>query len=300
MHRTSRRTATGLTAAALLGAGLLAPQAAHAVPVLVEEPATGASACVVDTAELGWGMKQSFRQYITGSIANGSWETYGEAAYREPELSDTGAVDPSSDLFVWTGGTGEVASTLGAGTIAFSGGVHFSGHDGGLELNIANPAIEFESPASAYLLLEVSEAPAGEAGTQVRAAKIDLTERVSTSGEQLRVEGAPVRLTAEGAQGFNGDTDRGSYVAGQEMDPLFLEATVTGCDLGEIVAANGDAAAPEATQALPATETAPEVPWVPIIIGGVALIVIGVATGMLLAGRPRRASGSAEPTDGAA
>lgn len=300
MHRTARRTATGLTAAALLGAGLLAPQAAYAVPALAEEPATGASACVVDTAVLGWGMKQSFRQYITGSIANGSWETYGEAAYREPELSDTGAVDPSSDLFVWNGGTGDVSNTLDAGTIAFSGGVHFSGHDGGLELNIANPAIEFESPTSAYLLLEVSEAPAGEAGTQVRAAKIDLTERVSTSGEQLRVEGAPVRLTAEGAQGFNGDTDRGSYVAGQEMDPLFLEAIVTGCDLGEIVAANSDAAAPEATQALPATETAPEVPWVPIIIGGVALIVIGVATGMLLAGRPRRASGSAEPTDGAA
>ena len=289
MNRTGRRFGALLGTTAVAAGLLLAPTAALAAPVQMED---AAAACQVESASLSWGMKESFRQYVTGAIAHGSWETYGTAVYVEPELSDTGAVQAGSDLFAWSAGEGSIDPALASGTIAFVGGVHFSGHDGGLELNIAAPGIEFDGADAAYLLLEVSEAPAGVSGTQVRAAKLDLTDRVSASGQALSIAGAPVRLTAEGAAAFNGDSGRGTYVAGQEMDPIFLDATVSGCELGEVVAADiaadepGEGAGATATPISAETEE-PQVPWAPIIIGGVALVVIVVAAGLLFAGRKR-------------
>ena len=119
-------------------------------------------------------------------------------------------------------------------------------------------------------------------------AKLDLAENVAASGQELSITRATVRLTAEGAAAFNGDTDRGTYVAGEEMDPLYVQATVTGCELGEIVAVDQPSGSAEDTTVTPisaAPEAEPAVPSVPIIIGGVALIVIGIAAGMLIAGR---------------
>ncbi|MGK0715051.1 HtaA domain-containing protein [Leucobacter sp. W1153] len=287
--------------AAVIGAALLVPTSASAAPAFTESETEVATACQVESASVSWGVKQSFRQYITGAIAGGSWETYGEAAYVAPSLTETGAVEAGTDLFQWVGGTGEIANTLESGAIAFVGGVHFTGHDGELELNIANPAVEFEGADTGYLLLEVSEAPVGEAGTQVRAAKLDLSTTVSASGQDLSIVGASVRLTAEGAAAFNGDTDRGTYVAGEEMDPLYLQATVAGCELGEVVAVDQPSGSAEEATAAPisaAPEAESAVPWVPIVIGGVALIVIGVAAGMLIAGRKKpEAEGPASSTE---
>ena len=300
MNRTGRRFGALLGTTAVAAGLLLAPTAAIAAPAPMED---ATAACQVETASLSWGMKESFRQYITGAIANGSWDTYGEVRYVDPELSETGAVQAGTDLFQWAGGTGEVDSSLASGMIGFLGGVHFSGHDGGLELNIANPGIEFDGAGTGYLLLEVSEAPVGTAGTQVRAAKLDLADRVSASGQALSIAGAPVRLTSEGAAAFNGDTDRGTYVAGQEMDPVFLDATVSGCALGEVVAADITADAPGEGGEVTATPISAEgaesqVPWLPIVIGGVALVVIVVAAGLLFAGRKRPAA-PAVPAAGA-
>ena len=297
MNRTGRRFGALLGTTAVAAGLLLAPTAAIAAPAPMED---ATAACQVETASLSWGMKESFRQYITGAIAHGSWETYGAAQYVEPELSDTGAVQAGSDLFAWNEGTGSIDPALASGVIAFVGGVHFIGHEGGLELNIANPGIEFDGVDAAYLLLEVSEAPAGTAGTQVRAAKLDLADRVSASGQALSIAGAPVRLTAEGAAAFNGDSGRGTYVAGQEMDPIFRDATVSGCELGEMVAADipadaeGEGGEVTATP-ISAEGAEPQVPWLPIVIGGVALVVIVVAAGLLFAGRKRPVA----PTAGA-
>ena len=303
MNFTSRRIAASLGATVIAGSLLLAPAAASAAPSGTPALAhDDAPHCQVESGALGWGMKQSFREYITGSIAHGSWQTDGGAEYIAPKLSSTGAVEAGTDLFEWNTATGDFEGDLSAGTLAFTGGVHFSGHDGGMELNIANPTIEFEGADTAYLLLEIGEQPLGEPGTQVRAAKLDLAGVVNASGEQLSITGAPVRLTAEGSAGFNGESGRGTYVAGQEMDPLYLNATVTGCALGEVVA---DEQAPsesaedtsETVTATPisATEDTP-VPWVPIIIGGVALVVIIAAAGMLLAGR-KKAPQAGSPVD---
>ena len=134
----------------------------------------------------------------------------------------------------------------------------------------------------------------------MRAAKIDLAGVVDAGGTELSIAEAPVRLTAEGAAALNGEY--GSYIAGEEVDPISLQATVSGCELGESAPEPADPATEEGEagddQPLiavgPAEET--RIPWVPIIIGGVALLVIGVTGGMLLAGRKR--SATSEPAAG--
>lgn len=298
--KTPTRRFAAVLAAALVGAALATPTAAHAAPVLANDAETVAEQCQVDAATLGWGMKESFRAYIAGSIANGSWETGPGVSYVPPSLSDSGAVEPGTDLFEWSTGSGEMSSTLEGGTVSFTGNVFFSGHDGALSLNIGDPAIEFTDAETAYLLLHIGEAAAGEVVPQVRAAKIELAGAVESAGESLTVAGAPAILTAEGAEAFNGGF--GNYVSGDEMDPIFLSATVSGCALGTVTA--DDAVEPTEVVAPAQTdETAPvqaqpqEFPWLPVIIGGIALVVVVVAAILLWVGRPKKPA-VAEATDG--
>ena len=276
--RASRRTAAGpaLGLALALGAGLAAP-AATAAPSRATAP--DAAPCAVSSAELSWGVKESFRSYISGSIANGEWTTAGGASYETPN-------------FLWHGDAGEVSTELDAGTIPFTGSVHFTGHDGALAMDLANPTIEFAANGAAYLLLDFGATDTAQEGdpamSQIRAAKIDLSAALATEGDTLTVADAPARLTSEGAAAFNGDY--GSYAAGDEMDPITLTAAVSGCELGaaaprvsEPAGADGE---PEPA-AEPAAPAAQEIPWAPIVIGGIALLVIGVTGGMLIAGRKR-------------
>lgn len=279
------RRGVTIAGAALLAVGsLVAPTAATAAP----QPATTTSAgsCSVTAATLHWGVKESFRSYISGSIANGEWTVSDDMRYETPD-------------FIWDKATGEVAADLSSGNIAFTGAVHFTGHSGAMKLDLADPNIEFEDEDTAYLTLSIGATDSADSGGEatagsVRAAKIDLTDAVTSGGSELEIQSATPRLTAEGAAALNGDY--GSYVAGEELDPIALTATVSGCELGEAAAAlpetpiAEDPAQPEVEQVAP--EAAPSIPWVPIAIGGVALLVIGITGGMLLGGRKRSQPGA--------
>ncbi|MBK0417715.1 HtaA domain-containing protein [Leucobacter sp. CSA1] len=274
--------------AAILGGGLLlAPATAQAAPLVAEE--TTSADCTVTSSELRWGVKESFRSYISGSIANGEWTTDNGAGYETPE-------------FIWSTDAGELSSDLESGTISFTGGVHFTGHGGALAMDLANPSIQFEGDA-AYLLLDFGATDTAQEGapasSQLRAAKIELGEALSTEGDALTISGATTRLTSEGAAAFNGDY--GDYAAGDEMDPVSLTAAVSGCELGavEIAApAEPDEEEPAPAPAEPVAQQ--QVPWIPIIVGGVAILVIGVTAGMLIAGRGKGKSAGAGAPDGAA
>lgn len=290
--RFGRRT-TAAIGAGLIGLGMLAaPAAAVAAPLQATAPTD--AACTVDTATLTWGVKERFRSYVSGSIANGEWTVSDDMRYETPS-------------FIWDKVTGAVGSELEAGTMSFTGAVHFTGHGGAMKLDLADPAIEFVGDDTAYLLLTIGSTDTADAGgeatgEQLRAAKIDLSGAVTAGGSELNIDGAVPRLTSEGAAAFNGDY--GSYVAGEDLDPMTLTAIVSGCELGESVATAPETPSPEAT-AQPGTpapeqlapEAAPQVPWVPIVIGGVALLVIGVTGGMLLAGRKKPNAASAPNAD---
>lgn len=275
----------GLSCAVAIGlgaitAGVLAAPAAEAAPRVAEG---SGSVCQVTSADLSWGVKESFRSYISGSIANGEWTVDNGAAYETPN-------------FIWKTDSGEISSDLSESSISFVGGVHFTGHDGALQMDLANPTIEFVDAETAYLLLDFGATDTAQEGAptsaQLRAAKIEVAPSLSAKGDKLTLTDATVRLTAEGASAFNGGY--GDYTAGAEMDPVSLAVTVTGCELGEVVAQAPAEATAEPAEA--AAEEPQQVPWLPIIIGGVAILVIGVTAGMLFAGR-KRPNKDAAPTE---
>lgn len=288
--QTMRRRAVAGLAASLVALGGIALGAA--TPLGANAPAfahdgdhgdeTG-SACTVDSSTLQWGVKTSFRNYISGSIANGEWLTENGASYETP-------------AFQWADGEGEIADDLSTGSIAFTGDVFFSGHDGLMQLNVSNPEIVFDGQDSAQLVLDIGSDDSGDGDVvqeSVVAAKVDLAGYDTGDGHEFALQDAAVRLTAEGASALNGAF--GDYVSGEEMDPLTLTMSVSGCDLGG--GATPEAPAEETEQPTdteesevgPVEDSGTEVPWLPIIIGGVALIVVGVTTGMLIAGRKKPA-----------
>lgn len=263
------------------------PTAASAAPLRTED----AAACAVQSAELRWGVKESFRSYISGSIANGEWTVSEDMRYETPD-------------FIWDRATGSFSGSLEEGRIAFTGAVHFTGHDGAMQLDLADPVIEFAGPETAYLLLTMGATDAANAGgeapaSEVRAAKIDLAGALDARGGELGITAAPARLTAEGAAAFNGEY--GSYVSGEELDPISLTASGSGCELAEASAepadpgtgAGSDGAKVDGAQDAESA-AAPAIPWAPVVVAGVAILVIGVTVGMLITGRGKK-TGSEDP-----
>lgn len=287
VNRRTTRIAVSASLAAGLAGGLLLG------PISPTFAAVGESQqCTVDSAELRWGVKERFRNYISGSIANGEWTTENGASYESP-------------TFIWANGTGEMSAGLDQGSVKFSGDVHFTGHGGAMKLDLQDPELVFTSPNTAQLILGMgsSDTEGSEVSLErVVAGAVDLTRGDSSSGTSYSIANAPVRLTAEGASAFNGEY--GDYVSGDEMDTLALSVAVSGCQLaataGEEVPATEEPSESATPEPVPAPG-APEVPWVPIVIGGVALLAIAVTSGMLIAGRKKKSAQGDDATgDGAA
>ncbi len=256
-------------ASALAGATLLgAPTGATAQ--------TSDGACAVTKSTLTWGVKESFRAYISGSIANGAWETSDGAGYETPE-------------FIWTNGTGTIDPETGTGSVSFTGTVHFTGHDGILDLTLANPTVEFDSAGSAALLLDArSTDMEGEVAVdtvQAWVGEITLDGDLIPSGGVARLADQPTTLTNSGAAAF-----AGFYEAGVELDPLSVTLELDGCET-DAVAVSAEPTPEESVAAAPVSEQDLGIPWLPIAVGGAALIVIGLTAGLLIGGRrPRPAS----------
>ena len=77
----SRRMLRAAMAAGLVAGGLMLAPASAAFA----ETAPDAT-CTVQTSELKWGVKTSFRNYISGSIANGEWTTDNGASWASTNL----------------------------------------------------------------------------------------------------------------------------------------------------------------------------------------------------------------------
>ena len=168
----------------------------------------GASDGTIKSANLGWGVRDSFRNYVRGGIANGSWELNG-ASY-------------SSDAFSWSNGTGTFKG--GKGSISFSGSVRFTGHHGILDTTIANPRLEINGNSGTLYATMNSNDPSGKATNygEVALLKVDLSG-LQSSSDAVSVNGAATTLTAEGAKAF-----AGFYDAGKDMAPLSFSAAING------------------------------------------------------------------------
>jgi hypothetical protein len=230
------------------------------VPVLETAALEG---CPIDDATLSWGFKESFRSYISGSIANGEWTVTDGATYVTPAFgfsNGDGNVDPG-----------------GAGLINFDGAIQFTGHGGALDTTVANPRIRFADADTAYLILDVT-------GTTQNGAKVDQSDvefaRIDLSTASLTEEptamtfaDAPVTLTPAGADAF------GTYESGEQLDPITITfSTVASCS--EL------APAPNAATEEPAAD-APDLSWIYWLVA--AIVIAAIAT--LLVMMRRRASG---------
>ena len=168
----------------------------------------GASDGTIKSANLGWGVRDSFRNYVRGGIANGSWELNGTSY--------------SSDAFNWSNGTGTFKG--GKGSISFSGSVRFTGHHGILDTTIANPRLEINGNSGTLYATMNSNDPSGKATNygEVALLKVDLSG-LQSSSDAVSVNGAATALTAEGAKAF-----AGFYDAGKDMAPLSFSAAING------------------------------------------------------------------------
>lgn len=168
----------------------------------------GASDGTIKSANLGWGVRDSFRNYVRGGIANGSWELNGTSY--------------SSDAFNWSNGTGTFKG--GKGSISFSGSVRFTGHHGVLDTTIANPRLEINGNSGTLYATMNSNDPSGKATNygEVALLKVDLSG-LQSSADAVSVNGAATTLTAEGAKAF-----AGFYDAGKDMAPLSFSAAING------------------------------------------------------------------------
>ena len=250
-----------------VAASTVAAYRAPAEPVVAPEAPTitTLATCPVDDGTLTWGFKESFRSYISGSIANGEWTTADGATYATPD-------------FGWTGGTGTYDG--GAGLVGFTGSITFTGHGGVLNTTVANPQLEFIDDDTAVLLLDVSGTTQGGDAVNtpaVRFADIDLTTAtLDDSVGTVTVTGAEAELTPAGSAAF------GTYEAGESLDPVsFTVTTSPDCDAA---ASATPAPSSSAESAAPTTEPtasdAPNLWWILWVV--LALIVIAIIVSLLV------------------
>ena len=163
------------------------------VPVKAANKAPAASADgKVASADLGWGVRDSFRNYIRGGIANGSWDLNGTTY--------------SNNAFQWAKGTGSFKD--GKGSISFTGSVHFTGHHGILDTTISNPRLEINGKTAVLYATVVGNDMDGKSQNYGEVALLNVdVSGLQVSGDKISISGAGTTITAEGAKAFAGFRD---------------------------------------------------------------------------------------------
>ncbi|MCP3758085.1 HtaA domain-containing protein [Streptomyces sp. TBY4] len=167
-------------------------------PAATPSPQSSQTAGGFTDAAVDWGVRRTFREYVSGSIGQGKWEL-AEGA------QDGGA------LFRFPQGKGAYDAAKGTLDAAFTGSVHFTGAH--LDLKLAKVTAKVEN-GKGVLSADVTT------GTDTKPA-VPLVEfdakGLKTEGGLATLTEAPATLTEGGAAAFNS-----MYKAGTEMDPVSL------------------------------------------------------------------------------
>lgn len=183
-----------------------------AVPVSAnaEPPGTVSSASCNVTGTLQWGVKESFRAYISSSIAKGDWQAVDGANYKTP-------------FFEWQNLEGTIARNENGWQpetiLRAKGSVHFTGHEGALDVLLANPTLRVDTVNKATLLLDVrATSPDGKLAidqAQVDFAQIQLPAKATQDSTGIAFKKLAATLSDTGAKAFGG-----FYAAGEKLDTL--------------------------------------------------------------------------------
>lgn len=174
------------------------------VSVIKKSSSEGASSSGVQ-GSMEWGVKESFRNYVTGGIANGkitpsggAKQARGNGAFTFPQ-ADSGTT--------WNGSSGK---------IQYAGNVNFYGHSGVMDVTLSNPVIVVENSNSATLQTTSQ-------GKTITLATIDLAKakKQELGGDAVRFSSAPVNLHSQGKQFFSHGSSE-FYATGEELDRITL------------------------------------------------------------------------------
>ncbi|MFF3754098.1 HtaA domain-containing protein [Streptomyces sp. NPDC002018] len=183
--------AAGVPAAAPLAAPA-APAAPGAAPVLELKDGT-----------LEWGLKESFRRYVTG-IAGGTISA-----------ADGATQAAGNGPFTFSGGTGTYDPATHNVTTDFDGTVRFSSTAHGFDIKLADVKLVTEGTAGA---IEADVTLNGATQDDIELASIDLAGiRPETGSGSMVFRDIPATLTADGAKAFNG-----MYAEGTVLDRATL------------------------------------------------------------------------------
>lgn len=255
--------------------------------------ASDAGACEVVAGELSWGFKESFRAYISGSIAHGEWTTFDGASYETPKFS-------------WTGATGSFDADTSSGGVSLTGGIRFTGHDGLLDTTVSNPTLLLAADGTARLLVDLTsvsmeDALAGAADSaqtfsQLPLVSLDLAASpLQVTDEGVSATDVPTAITQEGFEAF------GSYEPGTAFDPVTFALALECADPAPASSAPASPA-PEAS-AVAGSDAEPastmSTAWLPWTLSAVALaVMIGFVAWLVRRTRPRRGDPGRAVTDG--
>ncbi|MET8409746.1 HtaA domain-containing protein [Streptomyces sp. NPDC005195] len=172
-------------------------------PPAPRKTAKGTSDAIADGA-VDWGVRRTFREYVTGDIAEGKWTLTGGA-------QDGGA------LFRFPAGEGTYARKEHSLRATFAGAVRFTG-DHGLDLRLSGLRATVEDGRGTLYADVTSTGYSGRRVPLVTFAAKDLAPKNGL----VELTEAPAELSAPGAKAFGG-----MYRAGTPMDPVTLSVAVT-------------------------------------------------------------------------
>ncbi|WP_079025401.1 HtaA domain-containing protein [Streptomyces yangpuensis] len=207
-------------------------------------------------AAVDWGVRRTFREYVTGSIGQGKW-TLAEGA------QDGGA------LFRFPQGKGTYDGRNGTLEAAFAGTVKFTGTH--LDLTLGKVGVKVENGRG---VLSADVTTAGATKNAVPLVEFD-ARGLKTEGALLTLAEAPATLTEGGSQAFNS-----MYRAGTEMDPVSLAVALDATAALPALPDLGSTAAPSAP---PAPAPAPAAAAEPEKSSNTALYAALAAAALLLA-----------------
>lgn len=153
---------TGLSTARAIGAVFLA-----ALLCLVALPTMRAEAAQepveVTGGTISWGLKSSFRNYLTSPIAHGSISATAPATDNGTQTTFANASGSWSDEDV---------------AVSASGSVNFTGHDGELDVTLSNPRLR-GTGSSAQLVVDAKDSDGTNHGA-LAIADVDLSGHVQS------------------------------------------------------------------------------------------------------------------------
>ncbi|WP_369030809.1 HtaA domain-containing protein [Streptomyces adonidis] len=256
-----------------------------------------ATSGAIKDGAVDWGVRRTFREYVTGDIAKGRWTL------------SSGAQDGGA-LFRFPSGKGTYKD--GELTATFTGAVRFTGENG---LDLALSGLRTAVGANGTGTLYADVASPDFKGADVPLITFTAAKPTAKNGLVALTE-APAKLTERGAKAFGG-----MYKAGTEMDPVSLAVTLTDDaelpalpDLGSAGTGTETSATPEAAakSAAPDTENAASdsgadsgaddgPPLLPVGLAAGALLLAAVAFAVVVRRRKARTATAtaADAHDGA-